>query len=29
LSVRVTESGANTQITILVSEQGNISIVWG
>lgn len=29
LKVRVTETGANTQITILVSEQGNISIAWG
>jgi len=27
LSVRVTETGANTNIVILVSEQGNISIV--
>jgi len=27
LKVRVTESGANTQITILVTEQGNVSIV--
>ena len=29
LKVRVTENGANTQITILVTEQGNVSIVWG
>lgn len=29
LSVRVTETGANTNIVILVSEQGNVSIVWG
>ena len=27
LKVRVTENGANTQITILVTEQGNVSIV--
>ena len=27
LSVRVTENGANTQITILVTQQGSISIV--
>jgi hypothetical protein len=27
LRVRVTENGANTQITILVTEQGNVSIV--
>jgi phage baseplate assembly protein W len=27
LSVRVTENGANTNIVILVSEQGNVSIV--
>ena len=27
LKVRVTETGANTQITILVTEQGNVSIV--
>ena len=27
LSVKVTENGANTNIIILVSEQGNISIV--
>jgi hypothetical protein len=25
----VTETGANTQITIFVTEQGNVSIVWG
>lgn len=29
LSVRITETGANTNIVILVSEQGNVSIVWG
>ena len=29
LSVRVTENGANTNIIVFVSEQGNISIVWG
>jgi len=29
LRVRVTETGANTQITIFVTEQGNVSIVWG
>src|SRR6056300_1701066 len=27
LRVRVTETGANTQITIFVTEQGNVSIV--
>tara|TARA_B110000977_G_C11013883_1_gene468718 strand:- start:421 stop:855 length:435 start_codon:yes stop_codon:yes gene_type:complete len=27
LQVRITENGANTNITILVSEQGNVSIV--
>ena len=27
LKVRVTENGANTQITIFVTEQGNVSIV--
>lgn len=27
LQVRVTETGANTQITIFVTEQGNVSIV--
>ena len=27
LRVRVTENGANTQITILVTDQGNVSIV--
>jgi len=29
LRVRVTENGANTQITIFVTDQGNVSIVWG
>jgi len=29
LSVKVTNTGANTQITILVTDQGNVSIVWG
>jgi hypothetical protein len=27
LRVRVTENGANTQITIFVTDQGNVSIV--